>query len=168
MLIRRTIYVAAAAVVGALILAQSAKAQDEPDVRAVVEDTIAEPAPGGINTVLVFTNLGRQAGKVSMRAIDDNGDPAGRAELELPANGLAAIAVSSIVADSSGSPFVGKVMAVATGRAAATALLVGAGPVTDLPVLRRERRVRLASSTDANVRRHRVTDLTFPVAASSY
>ncbi len=138
----------AAAVVATLVLLAStpATAQDADDPTLRLRQAIENhpDRPPGIDTALVFTNLGRAPAKVSMKAYRANGQPAGSADLEVPGNGVAYVLASDLDEPSPTDTthperrFIGKVDALGRGHLTATAVLVG-GPVTDLPVIVRMR-----------------------------
>ncbi|GIW41694.1 MAG: hypothetical protein KatS3mg076_2271 [Candidatus Binatia bacterium] len=176
MKVRRYLYLAAFALAVMSMLAPLTHGEPVPgDAEALVRDAIDRPPEhGGVDTVLVFTNLLHRPSKAAMTAVSRDGTVVGEAELEIPGNGIAAVTLSSFVDASPSEPFVGQVRAKAAGDVAGTAILLGAPPfVTDLPVLRRVHRVRPASSEldDTQARNShpvtRITEIVFPATGAN-
>ncbi len=150
-------------------------ADDAPDPTLRLREALAaHPDRPGFDTALIFTNLGRVAAKVSMKAYDANGHPAGGMDLEVPGNGVAYVLASDF--DNTPEPtadterrFVGKVEALGRGNLTGTAVLIG-GPVTDLPVIVKPRAVPVAPAPTANTTippvPEYVTQITFPIVAA--
>lgn len=129
-------------VAGALVglLAASASAQVGTQLNDVAPDErldiieMVEPRPEvpAANTALTFTNTWPREAKVKLEAYNHAGEPVGRGELVVPANGLKYVFVSRIVADTD-PRFIGWVLARTSHPLFASAVLLGLG-VTDLPV----------------------------------
>jgi hypothetical protein len=158
--------VAAAAVAAAALLASvPAPAQDTDDPALRLKEAIEDQPtrPPGLDTALLFTNLGRAPAKVSMKAYYANGDLAGSKDLEVPGNGLAYVFASELHSDTADRRLLGKVVAVGRGELTGTAVLVG-GPVTDLPAIVNVRRYNATLSPA--VVPEVITHITFPVVAA--
>jgi hypothetical protein len=137
------------------VQAQNTLAED----RASVMDIITErPTVPNVNTALAFTNVWPRAVKVTLEAFDNAGQPAGRAEFEIPPRGLKYFFVSRILRDTD-PRFVGWVGARTSLPVSASAVLLGIG-TTDLPV---ERFPRLNATDVSSRRRHSIL---FPLTAA--
>jgi hypothetical protein len=148
------------AVVGLILNGASARAQSTlADERASVIDIIEErPQLPTVNTALAFTNVWPRPVKVTLEAFDNEGQPAGRAEFEVPARGLKYVFVSRILSDTD-PRFVGWVAARTSLPVAASAVLLGIG-TTDLPV----ERFPSLNATDVSSRRR--YSVLFPLTAA--
>ena len=140
---------------GMPVQAQNTLAED----RTSVIDIITErPTVPSVNTALAFTNVWPRAVKVTLEAFDNEGQPAGRAEFEIPPRGLKYFFVSRILRDTN-PRFVGWVGARTSLPVSASAVLLGIG-TTDLPV---ERFPSLNATDVSSRRRHSIL---FPLTAA--
>lgn len=120
---------------GVMILATAggALAQPTSEVDRLRAALAHRPEEATIDTALIFTNVGREALKVKVQAYTKSGDPAGSADLEVPALGLVYILASDLrgVNDKA---LLGHAEALSRDRRIiASAVLLGGG-TTDLPV----------------------------------
>lgn len=165
----RSLLYGAAIALSLVVVAHTPAAGQDEDPTVALRQAIenAPERPPGIDTALVFTNLGRTPAKLAVQAYNHNGRPLGSKELEVPGNGLAYLFASELDDSSPNRRLIGKVVARARGKLTGTAVLVG-GPVTDLPAIVKVR--RLTTSTDSlsatDVATHYVTRVTFPVVAA--
>jgi hypothetical protein len=151
----------------------TAQEADDPTLRLREAIENHPDRPPGIDTALVFTNLGRTPAKVSMKAYRANGAPAGSADLEVPGNGVAYVLASDLDEPSPTDTthperrFIGKVEALGRGNLTGTAVLVG-GPVTDLPVIVRMRNLNstVQPLTSATPVLEVITQIIFPLVAA--
>ncbi|MFQ5667653.1 MAG: hypothetical protein ACE5I7_14670 [Candidatus Binatia bacterium] len=158
------VIVAAAAI---LFTSALATAQGTADPTLALRQAIENnPATPGVDTALVFTNLGRTASKVKMEAYDSDGNPAGSKQLDVPANGIAYVFASGFADPTTTDHFVGKVEATGRGHLTGTAVLVG-DLVTDLPVIVKVRRLRTNAALSASgATKALATRITFPLVAA--
>ncbi len=124
---RATLAVAAVVVVSA----HDARAQSEADEMDVNREAIdiarPHPEPPAIESVLVFSNRGVHARRVSCIAYDKHGTYVGRVGTDLPAHG-----VRYILASDFGRPFLGSASCWSRGRMVGSAFLLAPG-LTNLP-----------------------------------
>jgi len=156
--IRSTILVAAAlalALSAASVQAQSTLVDDRTGVIDIIEERPDIPT---VNTALAFTNVWPRAVKVRLEAFDNEGQPAGRAEFEIPPRGLKYFFVSRLLANTD-PRFVGWVAARTSLPVSASAVLLGIG-TTDLPV----ERFPSLNATDVSSRRR--YSILFPLTAA--
>lgn len=140
---------------GVAVQAQNTVSDDRASVIDIVADRPQVPA---VNTALAFTNVWPRAVKVALEAFDNEGQPAGRAEFEIPPRGLKYVFVSRILADAN-PRFVGWVRARTSLPLSASAVLLGIG-TTDLPV----RRFPSLNASDVSSRRR--FSVLFPLTAA--
>jgi hypothetical protein len=149
-----------AALVGLTLYGMPAQAQntlnaDRTDVIDILEERPTLPT---VNTALAFTNVWPRAVKVTLEAVDNEGNGAGRREFEIPPRSLKYFFVSRLLSDPN-PRFVAWVAARTSLPVSASAVLLGIG-TTDLPV---ERFPSLNATDVSSRRRHSIL---FPLTAA--
>ena len=123
-----------------LASAQAVSAADGPMVARDADtlvDVMRPDDPDVTDTVLIFTNLGNQGGRVLCRAFDKHGRNVGRAWLAVPKLGLRYAIASDISHD---VDFVGSVQCFVAADVVGSAVLLAAGELSDLPVVNGDER----------------------------
>lgn len=128
--------IAAGLLAASPITAQEIAADDGPEIvrdAATLVD-VMRPRPDEqdvTDTVLIFTNKSTTRARVLCKAFDKNGKPVGRAWLGVPGLGLRYALASDVAHD---LDFVGSVQCFAATNIIASAVLLAAGELSDLPV----------------------------------